>query len=84
LNERRGKRKRERERPLSLHARRRRRKQANLLTSNECRSVGTTNCRVALPLGARAQHGEESSLRGGGGGGKEEDERRRKVYSKLT
>jgi len=27
-----------------------------LLTNNECRSLGTTRCRVALPPGARAQH----------------------------
>ena len=26
---------------------------------NECRSVGTTRCRVALPLGARAEKEEE-------------------------
>jgi len=35
-----------------------------LLTSNnECRSVGTTRCRVALPLGARAHHRQRAPYR---------------------
>ena len=45
-----------------------RRRGGSLTTTNECKSVGASHCRVALPLGARAQHG------GGGGDEVEEEE----------